>query len=317
VIAYVIKRLALTLAVVVLLMVFLGLLVHLVPGDPVRIILGQEANESLSQTVRQEMGLNKPIPTQVWDFVVNAFQGNLGRDFITHLPVTSLVGSALPHTIVLAVAGLGLAIVLGVPLGVYAATRPNTWVDRATAVFSISLITMPAYVAGLFLLVIFSVALPWLPALGAGEFSHPLDYLKHLILPACALAVTWVGYLARLVRTSMLEVLSTNHIRTSYAFGLKERTIFYKYALKNALVPTVAVLGIGLGHLMGGAIFVEVIFSRPGLGRLIFDAISTRNYPIIRGTVLTIALLFVFANLVADLSYRLLDPRIRVEERGA
>jgi peptide/nickel transport system permease protein len=317
VIAYVIKRLALTLVVVVLLMVFLGLLVHLVPGDPVRIILGQEASESLSQSVRQEMGLDEPIRTQVWDFVVNAFQGNLGRDFITHLPVTSLIGSALPHTIVLAVAGLGLAIVLGVPLGVYAATRPNTWVDRATAVFSVSLITMPAYVAGLFLLVIFSLALGWLPAIGAGEFSHPLDYLKHLILPACALAVTWVGYLARLVRASMLEVLSANHIRTAYAFGLEERTIFYKYALKNALVPTVAVLGIGLGHLMGGAIFVEVIFSRPGLGRLIFDAISTRNYPIIRGTVLTIALLFVLANLVADLSYRLLDPRIRVEERGA
>ncbi len=148
---------------------------------------------------------------------------------------------------------------------------------------------------------------------GAGELSDPLDYLRHLILPAVALAITWIGYLARLVRASMLEVLNANYIRTAQAFGIKERMIFYRYALKNAIIPTIAVLGVGLGSLMGGAIFVEVIFARPGLGTLIYDAIQSRNYPIVRGGVLVVAILFVLANLLADLSYRVLDPRIRDE----
>jgi peptide/nickel transport system permease protein len=157
------------------------------------------------------------------------------------------------------------------------------------------------------------VQLDWLPAIGAGSFSDPVDYVKHLILPATALAVTWIGYLGRLVRTSMLEVLGSNYIRTAHAFGLRERLIFYKYGLKNAIIPTVAVLGVGLGNLLGGAVFVEVIFSRPGLGSLIVDAISNRNFPIVRGAVLLVVVLVVTVNLIADLSYRLLDPRIRVE----
>jgi peptide/nickel transport system permease protein len=181
------------------------------------------------------------------------------------------------------------------------------------SVISVSMITLPPYVAGLFLLLLFSVHFTWLPSIGAGSLSHPVDYLKHLALPAIALAVTWIGYLARLVRTSMLEVLGENHIRTARAFGLSDRIVFYKYALKNAIIPTVAVLGVGLGTLMGGTIFVEVIFTRPGLGSLIFDSIETRNYPVVRGGVLVVALLFVGANLIADLSYRYLDPRIRLE----
>src|SRR5205823_2010918 len=208
---------------------------------------------------------------------------------------------------------LGLAVVLGVPLRVYAATRPGSLVDRIVGLVSVALITIPPYVAGLFLLLLFSVKLDVLPAIGSGSFSHPVDYLKHLVLPAVALAVTWIGYLARLVRASMLEVMNTNYVRTAHAFGVPERLVFYKYALKNALIPTVAVLGVGLGNLLGGAIFIEVIFNRPGLGELIFTAIETRNYPIVRGGVLVVAVMFVLANLLADLSYRFLDPRTRAE----
>lgn len=310
---YVLKRLGMALIVVVLSMTFLALLVHLIPGDPVKIILGPRASDELSAIVRQEMDLNSSVPLQVWHFVEHAFQGDLGRDFVSQLSVTTLIGNALPHTIVLAVAALGLAVLIGIPLGIYAATHANSWVDRIASVISVSMITLPPYVAGLFLLLLFSVYLDWLPSIGAGSFSHPVDYLKHLALPAVALAVLWVGYLARLVRTSMLEVLGTNYIRTARAFGLRDRMIFYKYALKNAIIPTVAVLGVGLGTLMGGAIFVEVIFTRPGLGSLIFTSIETRNYPIVRGAVLVVALLFVGANLIADLSYRFLDPRIRLE----
>lgn len=310
---YLLKRLGMTFVVVILVMTFLAALVHFIPGDPVKTILGPRASEDLARIVRHEMELDRPVPVQIWDFVGNAFQGNLGHDFVSQLPVTRLIGNALPHTIVLAVASLGLAVLIGVPLGVYAATRPNTWIDRLTAVLSVSMITVPSYVAGLMLLLVFSVTWHVFPAIGVGNYAHPIDYLRHLVLPAVALAVTWVGYLARLVRASMLEVMNANYIRMAHAFGLRERVVFYKYALKNAIIPTVAVLGVGLGSLMGGAIFVEVIFARPGLGTLIFDSIETRNFPIVRGGVLVIALLFVFANLVADLSYRLLDPRIRIE----
>jgi peptide/nickel transport system permease protein len=311
--AYLLKRLGMTIIVVLLLMVFLAILVHLIPGDPVKTILGPRASEELSETVREEMGLDDPVPVQVYDFVSNALQGDLGQDFVSQIPVTTLIGEALPHTLILAAAGLGLAALIGIPLGVFASTRPNSIGDRLAGIVSISLITVPAYVAGLFLLLVFAVELDWFPAIGTGEFSDPVDYLKHLALPAVALALTWVGYLARLTRTSMFEVLNQNHIRTAQAFGLPDRRIYYKYALKNAIIPTVAVLGVGLGTLMGGAVFVEIIFTRAGLGSLILDSIQNRNFPIVRGSVLVIAVLFVVANLLADLTYRLLDPRIRVE----
>jgi peptide/nickel transport system permease protein len=312
---YLLNRVAASAVVALLVMVFLGALVHLVPGDPVTVILGPRASDELSQTVRAEMGLDDSIPVQIGDFVAGAVRGDFGTDFVSDVPVSRLVGEALPHTIVLALASLLLAVVVGVPLGVYAATRPNTWIDRVTAVVSVSFIAVPSYVGGLLLLLVFSVWLGWLPAIGAGSFSDPVDYLRHLVLPATALAIGWIGYLARLIRASMLEVLSANYIRTAQAFGLHDRRIAYKYALKNAIIPTVAVLGVGLGNLMGGAIFVEVIFARPGLGNLVFDSLSSRNFPIVRGGVLTLALLFVLANLLADLSYRFLDPRIAVEAR--
>ena len=314
---YLLKRLTMTFLVVLLVMVFLSVLVHVVPGDPAKIILGPRATESLVATVREEMGLDNPVHVQVWDFVTGALQGDLGKDFLSRVPVSELVLEAMPHTIVLAVTAIGLAALLGIPLGVYAATRPNSLLDRVTALVSVSLITMPYYIAGLFLLLLFSLHWPVFPAVGAGSFSDPLDYLRHLALPAAALALTWVGYIARLVRTSMLEVLGANYIRTARAFGLRERVVFYKYALKNAVIPTVAVVSVGLGELMGGAVFVEVIFSRPGLGRLAVEAIATRNFPILQGTVLVIALAYILTNLIADLSYRFLDPRIRVEDAPA
>lgn len=312
-IRYLLKRLAMSAVVALVVMVFLGAIVHLVPGDPVKIILGPRASDALSALVRREMGLDDPIPTQIWNFIAGAVRGDLGTDFVSSVPVTTLIGDALPHTIILAVTSLALAVLFGVPLGVYAATHPNTPIDRITAVVSVSFITVPAYVAGLLLLLLFAVTLDWLPAIGSGSLSDPVDYVRHLILPSTALAVTWIGYLARLIRASMLEILNANYIRTARAFGMRDRLVFYKYALKNALIPTIAVLGVGLGNLMGSAIFVEVIFARPGLGSLIFDSISARNFPVVRGGVLTLALLFVLANLLADLSYRFLDPRIRVE----
>jgi len=310
-VAYIVKRLSMMLVVVIVVMTFMAALVHLIPGDPVSAILGPRADPALTKIVRHDMHLDASVPDQIWIFVTGAFRGDLGVDFTSNESVSTLVFNALPHTVVLAISSLFLAVVVGVPLGVYAATRPNTILDRASGVLAVSAITIPPYVAGLYLLLIFAVHFRVLPAIGSGSFAHPLDYLRHLVLPSVALAITWIGYLARLVRANMLEVLGSNYIRTAKAFGLHDRRIFYWYALKNAITPTIAVLGVGLGTLMGGAIFVEVIFARPGLGTLIYDAIETRNYPIVRGGVLVVAIIFVLANLLADLSYRLLDPRIR------
>jgi peptide/nickel transport system permease protein len=200
-------------------------------------------------------------------------------------------------------------------MGVYSATHPNSLVDRIVAAISISLTTIPSYVAGLFLLLIFAVDLHALPAMGVGRPGDTLDYLRHLILPSVALASTWIGYLARLVRTSLLEVLNETYVRTSRAAGLSESLVRYKYALKNALIPTVAILGVGLGSLMGGAVFVEIIFSRPGMGLLIYNAIQIRNYPMVRAGVFVVAFLFVLANFFADLLYTYLDPRIQLNKR--
>jgi peptide/nickel transport system permease protein len=308
--AYILKRLAMTALVVLVVMTFMAALVNLIPGDPVTTILGPRADPALSAIVRHDMQLDLSVPHQIWNFVTGALQGRLGVDFVSNEKVTTLVFEALPHTVILAFASLLLAVLVGVPLGVYAATRPNTIFDRVTGVLAVSCITIPPYVAGLFLLLLFAVRFHIFPAIGTASLGHPLDYTRHLVLPAVALAITWVGYLARLVRASMLEVLNTNYIRTAQAFGLRERVIFYRYALKNAIIPTIAVLGVGLGTLMGGAIFVEVIFARNGLGTLIYDSIEARNYPIVRGGVLVVAILFVLANLLADLSYRFLDPRI-------
>ena len=306
------RRLVMTFFVVVLIMTFLALLIHLVPGDPVRLLLGAKAPEQLILQVRHQMYLDRPVPTQVYYFFWNALHGNLGVDFASQRSVTSLIWAALPHTIILAATSLLLAAVVGIPLGVYAATHPGGWIDRVATVVSVSLITMPAYVVGLLLLLVFAVHFAVLPATGFGNVDNPADYLKHLILPAIALSVAWMGYLARLVRTSMLEVLNERYIYAARAQGIRDRAVVYKYALRNAVIPTIAILAVGLGQLMGGAIFIEVIFARPGLGMLIYNSIETRNYPLVRGGVLVVALLFVAVNLASDFVYHWIDPRIRV-----
>ena len=313
---YLLWRLAMTLTVAVIVTGFLGVLADIIPGDAVTLVMGPRANPEFARQVRSEMGLDKPMSAQVLTFLWGAVRGDLGTDFVSHQSVSSILASYLPHTMILAVVALAIAALVGIPLGVYAATKPGTMVDALTSLVSVSFITMPSYVVALLLLLIFPVALGMLPATGVGDIGSPVDYLEHLVLPATALALIWVGYIARVVRSGMLEVLGTNYIRAARALGLHERPIAYRYALKNAIIPTVALLGVGLGDLLGGAVFVEVIFSRPGLGSLVVQSIEDRNYPIVRGAVLVISLMFILANLAADLSYRLLDPRIRVEESG-
>lgn len=309
---YLLRRLVTAFVVVIIVMAFLAILDRLIPGNAVTFIYGPHASPELVKKVRQEMGLNVSVPVQIANYIGNAFQGNLGSDFVTGQTVTSQVLRNLPNTVVLAFSGLGLAVVLGVPLGVIAAARPGGAVDRVIGLLSISVITLPSFVAGLLLILVFAVHLGWFPVIGSGNPGQPLDDLRHLVLPAFALALGWIGYIARLVRSNMLEVLTANYVRTANAFGLPRWKVFYKYALKNAAAPVVAVLGVGLGSLLGGAIFIEVIFDRPGLGLLAYNAISSRNFPIVQGTALVIAVMVILANLLADISYRLLDSRIQL-----
>jgi peptide/nickel transport system permease protein len=312
---YIVKRILMTLLVLLLVVIFLSLLVHIVPGDPATTILGPRATPALIAKTRAAMDLDKPIYVQIGHFVWNLLRGSLGVDAVTGAPINKLVRSALPHTLILAISSLSLAILFGIPMGVYSATHPDSTADRILAVLSISFTTIPSYVAGLFLLLIFAVELHALPAMGIGKTGDLWDYVRHLILPSIALAITWIGYLGRLVRTSLLEVMNETYIRASRAAGLSERLVRYRYALKNALIPTVAVLGVGLGSLMGGAVFVEIIFTRPGMGLLIYNAIQVRNYPLVRAGVLIVAVLFVLANFIADLVYTYLDPRIQLNKR--
>ena len=310
--AYLFKRIIMTVLVLLFVTTFLAILVHIVPGDPALTLLGTRAKPETVARIRAELDLDASVYVQVRNFTGRVLRGDFGVDIFTGKSINHLIRSALPHTVILAVSSLSLAIILGIPLGIYSATHPGSWLDRLTALFSISFITIPSYVGGLFLLLIFAVRLRMLPAIGVGDAGDIIDYVRHLILPASALAITWVGYLARLVRASLLEVMNETYIRAAMAAGMKQRRILYKYALKNALIPTVAVLGVGIGKLMGGAVFVEIIFSRPGMGTLILNAIEARNYPIVRAGVLVVAFLFVFANLVADLTYTYLDPRIQL-----
>jgi peptide/nickel transport system permease protein len=311
---YFLRRLSSALIVVLLTTVLLALAVHLVPGDPARIVLGEHATPELIAMVRASMGLDDPVALQVWHFISGAVRGDLGTDFVQSIPVTSLIGQVLPDTLTLAFTSILLALLIGVPLGIALARWPGGILDRVTHGLSMVFISAPAYVTSLVLLLVFAVKLRYLPAVGAGQAAEPVDYLKHLVLPAAALAVFWWGYLPRLLRATMLEVMGTQYIRNSRAFGLRERVIFYRYALRNALLPLVALFGLMMGYTLTGTVYAENIFARPGLGSLALTAIGERDWPVIRGVVLMYALFFILGNLLSDLSYRVLDPRIKLED---
>lgn len=291
--------------------VLLIALTRLIPGDPATVILGSRATPETVAALNARIGLDKPLQMQVLTFFSRLSVGDLGQDVFNDRPVLQLVAAALPNTVALAISAMLLAIAIGVPLALISAHRPGGRIDRLIAFVSVGFISTPSFVVSVFLLMIFSVKLGWFPVLGAGARGDTLDQLWHLVLPTLALAAGWVGYIARLLRSSLLEVLSESHIRTLRAYGVSEAKILIKYTLKPAILPTIAVLGMGFGELLGGAVFAEVIFNRPGLGSLIYDSIRTRNYPVVQGGVFVIVLLYVLTNLVAELSQTLTDPRER------
>jgi peptide/nickel transport system permease protein len=314
VIAYLARRIGLAAIVIVLVMIMLAVLVNLVPGDPAKVILGPHATPDLIAQVRSNMGLNDPVEVQVWHFIWHALHGDLGTDFISQSSVSSEVWPAFENTLALTMFGLVLSVGVGVPLGVLLATRAGGVLDAAIRSVTMVLLSSPVYVVGLVLLLILSVHWHVLPALGSGTFSDPVGYGKRLLMPGVALAVFWWAYLARVVRASMLEVLGQPYVRTARAYGLTERTVVYGVALKNALVPVSALVGLMLGYVLSGTVYVEIIFNRSGLGSLALGAVGNRDWPVVRAVVLIYAIAFIVGNLLADFGHRLLDPRVRVEE---
>ncbi|MBM3596649.1 MAG: ABC transporter permease [Alphaproteobacteria bacterium] len=308
---YVMNRLGLAAMIVATALAMLFGMIHIVPGDPASIVLGPRATPEMVAEYQARMGLDKPLPMQFLVFFLNVMKGDLGRDVFTNQPVFDLVMTQLPHSLALAGLGLGWAILIGIPLGCFSAIKRGSWLDRLTGVISVSAIAIPSFVVALYALLVFAVWLRWFPAIGAGKSGQIGEQLWYLVLPAFSIGLGWVGYLARLVRASMLEILGDNHIRTARAYGLPERWIVYRYALKLAVLPTVSLLGVGLGRLLSGAVFAEIVFARPGVGKLVYDSVVSRNYPVVLGAVLITTGLFVLCTLLADLINAMLDPRVR------
>ena len=289
----------------------LFLLTQLVPGNLAQVLLGPRATPAQVEAYAQRMGLDQPVHVRLWRFFSQVVQGDLGNDIVTGRPILDMVLEVLPNTVALALAAIGLGLLVGIPLGVYAAAHRGSRGDQIMAVVSVSIIATPTFVVAIYLLLIFSIWLHWLPVIGAGEPGNVIDQLTHLILPATAIALGWIGYIARLMRASLLDVLDEPHIRTLKAYGVSSARILWKYTLKIAAIPTLAVVGLGIGDLLAGAVFVEIIFARPGIGSIIYQAINNRNYPVVQGGVLVVVAMFVLCNLLVDLLYAWLDPRIR------
>jgi len=286
-------------------------LTYVAPGDPASVMLGPRATAAEKAALRSEMQLDKPIPVRFVHFWGQVLDGDLGKDMVTHRPVATLIEEALPRTLALTALAIGWAIAIGIPAGCWCAVRRDGWGDRVVGVVSTAMIALPTAVVGIYAPLWFAVRLHWFPAIGAGRPGDVGDQLHHLILPSFTVGIGWVGYLTRLARASMLEVLDEPHVRTFRAFGVPGSRIVWRYVLPIAVTPVVSILGVGIGGLLSNAILIEIVFVRPGIGRLIYDAVLTRNFPVLVGTVLVTAALYLLINLIADLIVASLDPRVR------
>ena len=301
---YILKRLLSTLPVLLGISLLLFFMLRMLPGDPAQVLAGQMASQEDIKNIHQQLGLDKPIFVQYGIFLSRLAKLDLGRSARTQNPVIKEVWARLPNTMLLAVAAITLACLFGIPAGIISAVRPYTWIDYLFTSMALFGISMPVFWLGLMLVVVFSIILQWLPAGGTGSW-------KHIVLPSFTLAAFVVAFITRITRASMIETLSQDYTTTARSKGLKEQVVIVKHALKNALIPIITVVGLQFGLLLGGAVLTETVFAWPGLGRLIVDSILARDYPVIQGTILIFGLLYILVNLVVDLLYAYIDPRIR------
>ncbi|WP_134704070.1 ABC transporter permease [Ammoniphilus sp. YIM 78166] len=330
-VSYIIRRLLMLIPVLVGMSIIVFSIIHAIPGDPAETILGDKASEESKEALREELGLNKPVYVQYFTYVGRLLQGDLGNSIRTNTPIVQEIGPYLAATLELTLFSMAIAVFVGVNAGILSAWKQNSLFDYASMIIALIGVSMPIFWLGLMEQWIFALELKWLPSLGRMNARDPVEaithlYLidamlsgrwdqvwtvtKHLILPGIALGTIPMAIIARMTRSSMLEVLRSDYIRTARAKGLNQLPVVYKHALKNALIPVVTVIGLQTGLLLGGAVLTETIFAWPGVGRYIFEAISFRDYPVIQSGILIIAVIFVLINLIVDLLYALIDPRI-------
>jgi peptide/nickel transport system permease protein len=310
--AYILRRLLQTIPVMLIVAVFIFLMLRLTPSDPAAIIAGDNATAEQVAQIRSQLGLDQPMLQQFVIWIGKVFRGDFGESFFFKKTVAELIGERIEPTLSLAFFTIVIAVLVAVPLGVLAAHRQGTWVDRLVMGFSVLGFSVPTFVVGYILIYVFAVWLNWLPVQGYQHISEGVwGWAERLILPALTLSVIYIALIARMTRASVLEVLSEDYIRTARAKGQIERRVLFRHALRNAAVPIVTVIGLGIALLIGGVVVTESLYTIPGLGRLTVDAVLARDYPTIQAVILLFSLTYVMINLAVDLTYTLLDPRIR------
>lgn len=307
------RRLALAVPTLILAMTVVFVLARIVPGDPALVILGDQASQEALAALRDKLGLDRALHVQYFDFLGGILRGDLGRSLVTDKSVWAEVLAVIPYTIELTLAAILLGVLFGVPLGVYAAVHRNALPDTLTRLFSLAGLSFPAFVSAILLLLVFAIQLNWFPVISAPKVDDPLDRLRHLALPAFNLGLIMTAYVTRVTRSSMLNVLGEDYVRTARAKGIGASAVLWRHALRNALIPVATVVGLYLGTMIGNSVLTEIVFNRPGLGKLILGALNQRDYTLLQGLMVFFAGIIVLANAATDIAYGLIDPRVRYE----
>ncbi len=304
---YVVKRLLSLIPVIIAVSILVFLLMHITPGDPALLMLGERAPEEQVENLRARMGLDQPVPVQYLNWAGQILQGDFGRSLRSRRPVLMEIQMRFPNTLILAGAGVLVAIFVGIPIGVISSVYRNSWLDNLFTGMAFVLVGMPVFWTGIMLILIFSVTLGWLPSSGMAWD------IRNFIMPTIALASVTTATIARIARSSMLDVLNEDYVRTARAKGVSERLVNYKHALRNALIPVVTILGLQFGQMLAGAVLTETVFAWPGMGRLIVDSIRANDFPVVQGSILVFAIAYALVNTAVDIAYAYLDPRVQVK----
>jgi ABC-type dipeptide/oligopeptide/nickel transport system permease component len=308
---FIAKRLLYAIPTLIAVLTVVFIIVRIVPGDPAIVILGDSATTEALEAMRERLGLNDPLSTQYFDFLFAALKGDLGSSLVSGKPVMAAVLNVLPYTLELTIAGVILGIICGIPFGVMAALNRNSYVDYLTRSFSLLGLSFPGFYSAILLILVFSLQFDWFPVISDPQMGDPMERLYHLVLPAINLGLIMMAYITRATRSSMLEVLGEDYIRTAKAKGVPGMIVLFRHALRNALIPIITVIGLYLGVLIGNSVLTEIVFNRPGLGKLIVGALNDRDYSMLQGLMVVYAFFIVVTNLLTDLTYGFTDPRVK------
>ncbi len=308
---FIAKRLLYAIPTLIAVLTVVFIIVRIVPGDPALVILGDSATTVAIEAMRERLGLNDPLSKQYLDFLFAALKGDLGSSLVTGKPVVEAVLNVLPYTLELTIAGVILGIIFGIPFGVVTALYRNSYVDYLARSFSLLGLSFPAFYSAILLILIFSLQFDWFPVISEPQMDDSVQRLYHLVLPAINLGLIMMAYITRATRSSMLEVLREDYVRTAKAKGVPSMVVLFRHALRNALIPVITVIGLYLGVLIGNSVLTEIVFNRPGLGKLIVGALNERDYSMLQGLMVVYAFFIVFTNLMTDLTYGFTDPRVK------